>query len=51
LAAEFAEYTGQMTSEGGEGGSGDDEMIAKKVITFHRTMTKKVVRFLREKTG
>ena len=30
--------------EGGEDGSGD-ETIAKKVITFQRTMTKKVVNF------
>ena len=28
------------TSEGGEGGSGE-ETIAEKVITFQRTMTKK----------
>jgi len=40
LAAKFTKNTGQTTLEGGEGGSGD-EGIAKKVITFYRSMTKK----------
>ena len=51
FAAVFTENTEQTTLEGGEGRSGDDERTDKKVITFQKTMTKKVVNFLREKIG
>ena len=39
FAAEFANNTGETTLEGREGRNGD-EPIAKKVISFQRTMTK-----------
>jgi len=40
LRAEFRKNTGLTTLEGGGGGSGD-ETIAKTVLTFQRTITKK----------
>ena len=49
FAAVFTGNTEQTTLEGGEGISGDDERTDKKVITFQKTMTIKVVNFLRGK--